>query len=272
MERNATCKAIEPQATGVPDDFVDPNHPHFPHDPEAALPERPYKFVPFMSKKPTQIAMVVIFVLLSYIATALVGGKVGMIMTKRPAANETVYSTTTVFATTVISYTLKLNTETITSTVTVESPKPRATCVLVGDKNYMANADECNKDCNNFISDNKTAACKFDFALSLRCEVCDIVGKTVEAPGSSKNLFPVYSAFSWTPSPPSSTPALPATSPPPPTPAPKKGISECFWTGRWSTKNECDTKCEEMDDKSTDEKPVCNEERGFYRCRICKAV
>jgi hypothetical protein len=332
MECNATGRPIEPQATGVPNDFVDPNHPHFPHDPEAALPERPYKYVPFMSKKSTQIALAVIFVLLSYVAAALVGGKVGMNMAKRPAANETLYSTTTVFATTIVPYTLKPSVETSTSTMTIELPKPKATCIFVGDKNYMANADECNKDCSNFISDKKMATCKFDFALKLRCEVCDIssktdrpmtftsvVTKTVEAPksapacsfigdrtyvnnaacnkecnnyikddttssckndpggklgcevckvGASIGPVSLQAPASSTPPPPPAS----STPPPPPPPAPKKGISECFWTSRWSVKKECEVNCAAMDDKPTDEKPICNEERGFYKCRTCKAV
>lgn len=379
MERNNTGKPIEVQATGVPNDFADPNHPHFPHDPEAQLPERPYKYVPFTSKKSTRIVLVVIFALLSYVAAALIGGKVGMNLAKRPASNEAVYSTTTVFTTTVVPYPTnmpaatcafvgdknymlnyaecekdcnnfassnktakcKLNdglkfrcevcdiaskTSTDIVTKTVEAPSPAATCSFVGTSFFISQFTKCNKECNNFVSDKKTANCKTDFALKLRCEVCEVVSKTseaiitktVESPipaascslagdtfsagdffqcnqdcyknfnsekktamckldaAASKAQCEVCDAVSKTAEAASSStapsPPPTAVSTPPPPPPPKKVVPECFWTGRWSTQKECNEKCEEMNDKSTDEPPICNEERGFFKCRTCKAA
>jgi hypothetical protein len=205
-----SAKPIEPQATGVPADFVDPNHPHFPHDVEAQPFERPYyKYFPSVSKKTANVIAIGLLVVLSYLTAILVGGKIGMGMVKQPAplpvVNETVYATTTVFSTTVIPYTLKQNATTSTVQVTV----------------------------------------------------------TV-TPTPSIDLFPVAPAFSWTPTPASSTPSPSAESP-------KGKNSVCFWTGRWSTLKECEDKCVAMDDKSTNQKPVCGEERGFHRCQTCKA-
>jgi len=123
-------KPIEPQPTGVPADYLDPNHPQFPHDVEAQPFVRPhYVYVPFMSKKTANIVAIALFVMLSLLAAVLVGGKIGMGAVKRPVPPapteiETVYMTTTVVSTTLVPTMHGPGTTTITTTTMLPPPTP----------------------------------------------------------------------------------------------------------------------------------------------------
>jgi hypothetical protein len=90
---------LESQISSVPVDYVDPNHPHLPTDVKDQLPPRPY--YRRINKKAVLVIIAIILVILS----AVVGGKFGTDLAKRPLMKlaesemQTVYSITTVFTT-----------------------------------------------------------------------------------------------------------------------------------------------------------------------------
>jgi hypothetical protein len=88
---------LESHRSDVPADYVDPNHPHFPTEIEGQLPPRPYY------KRVNKNALLIIGAIILVIVSAVVGGKFGAGLAKRPVmsstASKTVYSTTTIITT-----------------------------------------------------------------------------------------------------------------------------------------------------------------------------
>ncbi|KAG9187315.1 hypothetical protein G6011_05186 [Alternaria panax] len=84
---------VAPQPTGVPADYVDPNHPYFPHDPEAQLQPRSFaKADACVSSNWFLIVFSLIPVLGLLIASMLIGIKIGI--SKCPHEQALVYETT----------------------------------------------------------------------------------------------------------------------------------------------------------------------------------
>jgi hypothetical protein len=95
---NIELSKVAPQSTGVPADYVDPNHPYFPHDSEAQAP--PHSFLKpraCLSKKWLMIIFGVILALGLVIASLLIGIKIGI--SKCPGTEVVVYETTVVTST-----------------------------------------------------------------------------------------------------------------------------------------------------------------------------
>lgn len=86
---------ITPQPTGVPADYVDANHPHFPHDSEAQYPPPSFgKTSAFLSKKWVWIAACLVLGPGLIILSLIIGIQIGM--SKFPHEQATVYETTIV--------------------------------------------------------------------------------------------------------------------------------------------------------------------------------
>ena len=84
---------MAPQPTGVPADYVDSNHPHFPHDAEAQLPPRSFaRSSACFSNKWFLIAFSLLLGLGLIIMSLLTGIRIGM--SKLPSEHTTVYQTT----------------------------------------------------------------------------------------------------------------------------------------------------------------------------------
>jgi hypothetical protein len=84
---------ISPQPTGVPADYVDSNHPHFPHDSEAQLPPRSLARASVcFNNKWALIMFSLSFGLGLIIMSLLTGIRIGM--SKLPNEQTTVYQTT----------------------------------------------------------------------------------------------------------------------------------------------------------------------------------
>jgi hypothetical protein len=84
---------ITPQPTGVPADYVDSNHPHFPHDSEAQLPSRSsVRASACFGDKWVLIAFSLFFGLGMIIMSLLTGIRIGM--SKLPNEHTIVYQTT----------------------------------------------------------------------------------------------------------------------------------------------------------------------------------
>jgi hypothetical protein len=84
---------MAPQPTGVPADYVDSNHPHFPHDSEAQLPPRSFaRASACFGNKWFLIAFGLFFGLGLIIMSLLTGIRIGM--SKLPNEHTTVYQTT----------------------------------------------------------------------------------------------------------------------------------------------------------------------------------
>jgi hypothetical protein len=196
MNMTTQNKPIELHHTGVPVDFRDPNHPHFPGDLEA----QPSKH-PFMNKKARLTTTFVVLAIASIITAVLVGGKLGMRIVKKPSPVlvtstasvqvATAYMTTIVVSTDVVTYSATPDPTTITTTTTLPLPTPTLTptleppkmgfeppkdkppedtkgkCFVVG--NWGTNA-ECNKSC--VDTPDQSAHCEVDSNAGHKCVVC----------------------------------------------------------------------------------------------------
>jgi hypothetical protein len=120
---------IAPQPTGVPADYVDPNHPYFPTDAESQLPSRSYnKTCTYFSNKWFLIISSLILVLGLVIASLLIGIKMGL--SKCPNEQALVYETTIVTSTSTggtVQVTPEPTTITTTLRTTPGGPTPTAT-------------------------------------------------------------------------------------------------------------------------------------------------
>ncbi|KAF1829865.1 hypothetical protein BDW02DRAFT_602201 [Decorospora gaudefroyi] len=123
------------QPMGVPADHVDPNHPHFPTDPEAQLPPRQhFAAVPCLSKKKL-VLLGTLLVLGSLIAALYVGiivGKKNGIFepnTTPTSTLETVSVTKTVLSTSYLPVSVFPKPTTVTQVLSLiqDFPKPTVT-------------------------------------------------------------------------------------------------------------------------------------------------
>ncbi|KAH7069836.1 hypothetical protein BKA63DRAFT_606183 [Paraphoma chrysanthemicola] len=127
MNNNTKPDPIAPQVTGVPVDFRDTNHPHYPGD----LESRPsaqahYKYTPFMSKA-VWVLGGVILVLASLAAAILTGIKVGAnqvqsLRSTTIADVETMFGTSRIKTTTLVPFARPPNAATTTTTTTLPLP------------------------------------------------------------------------------------------------------------------------------------------------------
>lgn len=99
---------IAPQATGIPVDFRDTNHPHYPSDLESQPPTQThYKYTPFMSKKAVWILSGILLVFVSLAVAIVTGIKVGANQVHSPQAIiindvESVFDTSEIRSTTIV--------------------------------------------------------------------------------------------------------------------------------------------------------------------------
>jgi hypothetical protein len=199
MDTTSESKPIELHHTGVPVDRRDPNHPHFPGDIETRAFKRSC-----MTKGARRITALVLLAIASIITALIVGGTLGMGRAKKPAPAiatstasaevETVYTTTNVFSTSVVTHFITSNPTTIATTTTPsvptptstseppeeESPKPSKTpmdepspgsggrCYIAG--NFGTNA-ECEKTCQDLVRGRK-AYCEVDMNAVYKCVIC----------------------------------------------------------------------------------------------------
>lgn len=92
-QRGSTGLSRITQPTGVPADYVDSNHPHFPHDSEAQLPPRSFaRASACFGNKWVLIAFSLFFGLGMIIMSLLTGIRIGM--SKLPNEHTIVYQTT----------------------------------------------------------------------------------------------------------------------------------------------------------------------------------
>jgi hypothetical protein len=211
MDTTIETKPIELHHTGVPVDQRDPNHPHFPGDIES----RPFKHS-FMTKKARWITSLVVLAIASVITAIIVGATLGMGMAKKPAHTivtstasaqvETVYTTTNVFSTSVVTHfhtqdptTIKTTTtrpapKTVIVTTTLDAPTPTPTpeppkeeplkppetpkdepppdfermCYIGGN---FGTDDECQATCKNLVQ-GRVAHCEVDTNAMHKCVIC----------------------------------------------------------------------------------------------------
>ena len=263
---------IASQPTGAPADYLDPNHPQFPYDVEV----QPLA-TPLLQKKRTQITAIVLFVVLSIVAAALIGGKIGWDMEARAPPTEigTVYTTTTTW---IEPETLTITTTTFswidgpaaeptpppTTEKQPEYPQQNDQCTWTG---HWPTKRECEAECVKMRPETgRPLACALNSG-SYRCKIC--------SPASAEVIPPPVAGKQPDPpkeEPKPEPPKEEAQSEPPkeePKSEPPKEKGECFWVGRWSSKKECEDKCTEMNAK-TGLAVVCGENRGFYQCQTCK--
>ncbi|KAH7074155.1 hypothetical protein FB567DRAFT_611056 [Paraphoma chrysanthemicola] len=119
---------IAPQATGVPVDFRDTNHPHYPSDLESQPPTQThYKYTPFMSKKAVWILSGILLVFASLAVAIVTGIKVGanQVQSLRSMTItdvETVFSTSEVKSTTLFPLARLPDAATTTTIMTLPLP------------------------------------------------------------------------------------------------------------------------------------------------------
>jgi hypothetical protein len=122
MNTSVNPEPIAPQSTGVPVDYRDPSHPHFPGNPECQPSVRDhYMYAPFMSKKAVWIIGAIFLILASLAVATVTGIKVGTSQIHQPPpANmtqvETIFGTTEILATTLFPLPKRPNATTITTT------------------------------------------------------------------------------------------------------------------------------------------------------------
>jgi hypothetical protein len=200
MNTTIESKPLELHHTGVPVDQRDPNHPHFPGDIES----RPFKRS-FMTKKARWITSLVVLAIASVITAIIVGATLGMRMAKKPAHTvvisttsaqvETVYTTTNVFSTSVVTHSHTQDPTTITTTTTrpapktviitttLDAPTPTPTpeppkeepppdfegrCYIGGN---FGTDDECQATCKNLVK-GRVAHCEVDTNAMHKCVIC----------------------------------------------------------------------------------------------------
>ena len=256
-------RPISTQSTGVgvPADYLDPNHPHFPHDDLEAQPSvrSHYKYAPCLSKKAVLILTGVFLILGSFALAVLTGIKISVGQAKAPSNSstpvQTVYHTTTINATALVPVVVTPTT-TVTMFTTVSAPtsSPTPGCTSTGE---YVNKQECEKQCNNFaVEVNTSATCEAGSSEKWTCKVCTGVFSTFQSP-------------SPTPSPTPIAPSAPLR----PTATPKVPTGNCIAMGKFQDETECNEVCAQMDAK-TDKDAKCSKagsKTNTWSCIVCPA-